>query len=129
MCTKFGGKADPNTSAYPPYDPITDDEISCALPFKWRDTAPPQVLVRNVRTNLTVTCQVRDVGPWLVDDVDYVLGVARPLAETSPLPRGKYAGQKSNGAGLDLSPAAARAIGLSGLEAVDWALLEETPIS
>jgi N-acetylmuramoyl-L-alanine amidase len=129
LCTVFGGKADPNDSAYPPYDTITDTEISCALPYKWRDKPPPMVLVYNPRTGKDVTCRVRDVGPWLTDDEAYVLGTARPLAETSPLPRGPHKGKKSNGAGIDLTPAAAKAIDLSGLEPVDWTLVEEIPVA
>lgn len=126
MCTKFGGSADPNDSAYPPYDKITDTEISCALPYKWRTDPRPLVLVRSCRNGKTVTCQIRDVGPWLTDDMAYVLGDERPVAETSPLPRGPHKGKKSNGAGIDLTPAAARAIDLTGLEPVDWTLVEET---
>ena len=129
LCTMFGGKADPNDSAYAPYDTITDDEISCALPYKWRDDPPPLVLVHNIRTGKTVTCQVRDVGPWYTDDKAYVLGFERPLAESPPIQYGPNAGKKGNGAGIDLTPAAAKAIGLSGLETVDWTIVEETPMA
>lgn len=121
ICSVFGGKADPNDSAYPPYDFITDQELSCALPWKFTG-ARPSVLVINDANGKQVVCQIRDVGPWLIDDDKYVLGDARPVAEPkgSKIPRGKNKGKTSNGAGLDLTPAAARAIGLSGMGKVSW---------
>lgn len=126
ICSVFGGAADPNDSAYPPYDKITDQEISCALPYKWTGTRP-YVLVHNVDNNKDVICEIRDIGPWFIDDENYVLGKDRPEAEPkgSKISRGKHKGRTSNGAGLDLTPAAARAIGLSGMGTVDWTFREE----
>lgn len=126
ICSVFGGSSDPNDSAYPPYDTITDTEKSCALPWKWTDKRP-QVLVHNIDTDKDVVCQIRDVGPWLIDDEEYVLGDERPVAEPkgSTIPRGKHKGKTSNGAGLDLTPAAAKAIGLSGMGTVHWRFLSE----
>jgi hypothetical protein len=123
-CSVFGGSADPNNSAYRPYDPITDKEISCALPYRFPEPTP-YVLVHNIETGLDVVCDVRDIGPWLTDD-DYWNNGRRPLAETcfidrTPLPRGPNKGMIPNGAGIDLSPAAAKAIGLLGMGQVDWA--------
>jgi N-acetylmuramoyl-L-alanine amidase len=126
ICSVFGGKADPNDSAYPPYDTITDQELSCALPWKWSGERPT-VLVHNVDTGKDVVTQIRDVGPWLIDDEAYVLGDARPVAEPkgSKIPRGKNQGKTSNGAGIDLTPAAAKAIGLSGMGTVHWRFIAE----
>ena len=126
ICTVFGGSSDPNSSAYPPYDTITDTEISCALPYKWSG-ARPQVLVHNLATGKDVVCNVRDVGPWMIDDEAYVLGDDRPIAEPagSKIPSGKNQGMTSNGAGIDLTPGAAKAIGLSGKGNVHWRFLEE----
>jgi hypothetical protein len=126
ICSVFGGSSDPNDSAYPPYDKITDQELSCALPYKWAGERP-MVLVHNTDTGKDVVTQIRDVGPWLIDDHAYVLGDARPVAEPkgSKIPRGKNQGKTSNGAGLDLTPAAAKAIGLSGMGTVHWRFITE----
>jgi hypothetical protein len=129
-CSVFGGDSDPNNSAYQPYDAITDHELSCALPFRFPEPTP-SVLVRNIETGLDVVCEVRDIGPWLTDD-DYWNTGQRPLAETcfingTPLPRGPNKGEIPNGAGIDLTPAAALAIGLEGMGQVDWAFSEGVP--
>ena len=128
ICTIFGGGKDPNDSAYSPYDSITDREMSCALPYKFTSTRP-NVLVHNVDTDKDVICQIRDVGPWLTDD-NYWDTTNRPLAETcyeqnKPLPRGPNQGKVPNGAGIDITPAVARAVGLSGKGKVDWRFIEE----
>jgi N-acetylmuramoyl-L-alanine amidase len=126
-CSVFGGAKDPNNSAYPPYDKITDAEISCALP--WRFTGiRPLVLVHNLATGLDALCEIRDIGPWLTDDPYFDTG-ERPLAETcflekTPLPRGPNAGIIPNGAGIDITPAAAKSIGLSGMGQVSWCFRE-----
>jgi N-acetylmuramoyl-L-alanine amidase len=122
-CSVFGGSGDPNNSAYPPYDVITDSEISCALPYKFVGT-PPQVLVHNLATSREAVCRIRDLGPWLTDD-PYWDNNRRPLAETChennmELPRGPNAGRVPNGAGIDITPAAASEIGLSGMGQVSW---------
>ena len=129
----FGGNADPNNSAYQPYDKITDTELSVALPYKFAGSRK-QVRVHNIANGLEVVCSIRDVGPWLTDDSDYVLADARPLAETcyingQPLPRGPHKGKVPNGAGIDLTPAAAKAIGLSGKGRVSWGFEPDQPPS
>ena len=128
-CSVFGGNDDPNNSAYSPYDFITDDEMSCALPWKF-EGARPRVIVQNIETEISVVCEIRDVGPWLTDD-DYWNTGERPLAETcyeiqAPLPRGPNEGKIPNGAGIDITPAAARAIGLDGMGTVNWAFVGDT---
>jgi N-acetylmuramoyl-L-alanine amidase len=130
-CSVFGGGSDPNNSAYSPYDVITDSEISCALPFKFSEGWRPQVVVRNLATGKEATCLIRDVGPWLTDD-PYWENDRRPLAETCAennmtLPRGPNQGKKPNGAGIDITPAAASAIGLSGMGQVNWRFVEDAP--
>lgn len=72
--------------------------------------------------------QVRDVGPWCIDDTAYVFGESKPRAE---LQKGEYmdtdlgkAGiqsptvggitvKSSNGSGIDLFPATAKALGIT----------------
>jgi N-acetylmuramoyl-L-alanine amidase len=127
-CSVFGGGDDPNDSAYTPYDEITDTEISCALPYKFAEPRP-LVLVHNLATGKEATCQIRDLGPWLTDD-PYWQNNRRPLAETCAenkmkLPRGPNKGKTPNGAGIDITPAAAKAIGLEGMGQVSWRFIAE----
>lgn len=128
----FGGSKDPNKSAYSPFDNITDTELSVALPWKFVGLRP-RVWVKNRANGKEVVCQIRDLGPWLLDD-DYWENDTRPLAETcfknkQPLPRGPHKGKVPNGAGIDLTPGAARAIGLSGLGQVDWRFETEAAVA
>ena len=128
ICTVFGGVRDPNDSAYPPYDTITDTELSVALPWKFKGDRP-KVAVINCDNGKGVICDIRDVGPWLTDD-DFFNTGERPLAETcylnkTPLPRGPNKGKIPNGAGLDLTPAAAKAINLDGKGTVDFFLMSD----
>lgn len=80
------------------------------------------------------TCaQVMDVGPWTTDDDKYVFGTARPRAE---LGKGKFLPKKlsdpktcpfpSNGAGIDLFPGTAKALGIPIGKNVDveWRFVE-----
>jgi N-acetylmuramoyl-L-alanine amidase len=131
-CSVFGGKADPNKSAYPPYDSITDTEISCALPWRFTGTRP-KVFIQSIATGKTAECDIRDIGPWLVDDPYWLTG-DRPLAEAcyldkTPLPRGPNQGSIPNGAGIDITPAAAKAIGLSGMGQVNWYFVTEPAVA
>jgi N-acetylmuramoyl-L-alanine amidase len=118
-CTVFGGKADPNTSAYPPYDTITDKELSCALPFKFKDPRP-EVLVNLAGSEVSVVCRIRDVGPWNTHDPYWTTGT-RPQAESGT----DMSGRPTNGAGIDLTPAAAKAIGLEGKGKVNWRFVDD----
>jgi N-acetylmuramoyl-L-alanine amidase len=119
----FGGSSDPNDSAYPPYDTITDSEFSVALPWRFSG-AMPRVKVINRANRKEAIANIRDIGPWLTDDCYWDLD-KRPLAETCaaegvPLPRGPNKGKIPNGAGIDVTPALANALGISGMGQVDW---------
>lgn len=127
ICTVFAGSSDPQQSAYDGHW-ISDSELGVALPWKWRDGPPPKVRVYNRSVGAAAVGQVLDVGPWLTDDPYWNYG-ERPLAETcyledTPLPRGPNAGVVPNGAGIDITPALAKAIGLSGKGEVDWEFAE-----
>ena len=129
-CSVFGGSSDPNNSAYPPYDAITDEEMGVALPNKFQGELP-LVLVHHLATGREVVCRIRDLGPWMTDD-DYWERNRRPLAETChenqmALPRGPNEGRVPNGAGIDITPAAARAIGLTGMGQVSWRFVPPDP--
>jgi N-acetylmuramoyl-L-alanine amidase len=125
--TVFGGKADPNNSAYAPYGPIDDKVLACAVPFKFGGVRP-QIVVRNRANGKQTIVEILDVGPWMVDDA-YWESAARPVAEVcyaekKTLPSGPNKGVvPSNRAGLDLTPAAAKAIGLEGKGQCDWAIM------
>ena len=118
-CTVFGGASDPNDSAYDGHR-ITDTELGCALPYKWRDKPPPRIQVRNTDNGKVVYCEVVDVGPWNTDDKAYVLGDERPQAESGT----DTTGRPTNLAGIDLTPGSAKAIGLEGKGNVSWAFVK-----
>jgi N-acetylmuramoyl-L-alanine amidase len=138
--TVFGGAADNEYSCYGPYDaqgrgPYLDDsDLYVALPFKFTGDRP-RVRVFNRATGLSAIGEIRDVGPWNTDDDEYVLGDERPAVEDyygtgEALPSGPNAGKvPSNCAGLDLSPALARAVGVSGKGYCDWAFVDATEVA
>ncbi|MDR3466043.1 MAG: hypothetical protein P4M07_08880 [Xanthobacteraceae bacterium] len=109
--TMFGGAADPNTSAYDGHL-IDDSELGVALPYHFPDPRPT-VCVWN--GGKSVVCKIVDVGPWNTNDPYWQTG-ARPQAESGTNMRG----QPTNRAGIDLTPAAARAVGIDGKAIVDW---------
>lgn len=111
VATVFGGRGDPNQSAYERRQ-ITDDELGVALPWRFPGERPQ---VRVTHAGRSIVCSILDVGPWNTDD-PYWLAEARPQAETGT----DRSGRKTNLAGIDLTPAAARAIGLLGKGLVDW---------
>jgi N-acetylmuramoyl-L-alanine amidase len=123
ICTVFGGKTDPNNSAYEPYDVITDSETSCALPYRFADPRP-QVRVRNTANSREVICEIRDIGPWNTNDPYWQTG-ARPQAESGT----DMTGRTTNGAGIDLTPGAAKKIGIKGKGKVDWTFVEEPVVA
>jgi hypothetical protein len=121
--TEFGGSSEVQRSAYDNHI-ITDSELGVALPFR------KSGMLVDIRTALKVATNVPavDVGPWMIDDAYWTKG-ARPLAETcyknsSPLPSGPNKGRvPKNPAGIDLTPALARALGVNGKGTVEWRLV------
>jgi hypothetical protein len=65
-----------------------------------------------------------DVGPWNIKDPYWVTG-SRPQAETGV----DMSGRRTNLAGIDLTPAAANAIGLQGKGTVDWEFIKENDMA
>jgi N-acetylmuramoyl-L-alanine amidase len=132
--TTFGGAADGENSAYPPYDYLNDTEYYVALPG--RIDEQPRVTVRNKKTGKTCTGRLKDIGPWCTNDYYWDKGT-RPAAETSynehsPLPdwSGTHAGEVAgNPAGIDLSPAMFKALGMTDNSEIDWAFEEDVPSS
>jgi len=118
--TEFGGGGDDQDSAYPDIDWINSSTRGVALPYKWKETPRPQVIVKG--PNGEVIAEIVDLGPWNTNDPNYVLDGERPLAETQ-YDEGTEAqnGQvPSNNAGIDLTPPIADAVGISGKGKVSW---------
>lgn len=110
IATYFGGP----TSAYPPNAPIDDNALGVALPFHFAGERP-KVRVTGVKNGVTVECAIIDVGPWNTNDPYWQTGT-RPQAETGTDSRGRH----TNGAGIDLTLAAAKALQIDGKGLVNW---------
>ena len=118
--TEFGGGGDDQDSAYPDIDWINSATMGVALPYKWKTTPRPKVVVSGPMGETTT--DVVDLGPWNLDDEGYVLGTARPMAEQQ-YKNGTSAqnGQvPTNDAGIDLTEPIARIVGVSGKGKVRW---------
>lgn len=109
VATVFGGTADPETSAYDGKR-IDDTVLGVALPA-WL----PNTKVRVYNGSKSVVADVVDVGPWNTNDPYWKTG-SRPQAESGTDMRGRH----TNKAGIDLTPATARALGIDGKGVVDW---------
>ena len=112
--TVFGGAADYNTSAYDPNKVLNDTDFYVALPDRIEGTRP-KVRVVNQVTGAFAEASIEDVGPWNTDD-PYWEKDTRPQAESGTDEKGRT----TNGAGIDLSPALAKALGIEGKGKVDW---------
>jgi N-acetylmuramoyl-L-alanine amidase len=114
IASVFGGEGDYNTSAYDPDKVLNDTDLYIALPDRIEGERP-QVRVYNRATGKSATATIEDVGPWNTDDPYWSNGT-RPQAESGT----DMSGRETNGAGIDLSPALASAIGIDGMGEVDW---------
>lgn len=119
--TSFGGAGDRETSAYDGKPINGDAEIAFSLPAHGQAGR----LLRVFCGGKYVDGPVRDVGPWNGDPIStddpYWTTGSRPQAETGTDRRGR----KTNHAGIDLTPAAWRALGKTGdlgniTDKVDW---------
>ena len=112
--TVFGGPK----SAYGPA--IDDTKPGVALPFHFPPPRP-QVRVTSKASGKSVISEIVDVGPWNINDPYWTTG-ARPEAESGTdmmnPPR------HTNKAGIDLTLAAANAIGIDGKGFVDWSFVD-----
>ncbi len=77
------------------------------------------VRVTNPLNNLSVDTLVLDVGPWNSDDHEYVFGMARPQAESGRDKQGRI----TNLAGMDLSEAVWKVLGMKDNTDVVWEFL------
>jgi hypothetical protein len=117
--TEFGGGSDAQDSAYPDIDYINDDTVGVALPYKWAGERP-QIHVRGPGGE--ITCDVVDLGPWNIDDPNYVLNGERPLVEQQydDKTEAQNGQVPTNNAAIDLTPPVADAVGISGKGTVQW---------
>jgi hypothetical protein len=111
--TVFGGSSELKRSLYDNHV-ITDDELGVALPFRFSGTRPT-VRVFNPANGASVVCDIVDLGPWNSNDPYWETG-GRPQAESGIA----QDGQATNLAGIDLTPAAARQLGIEGKGQVEW---------
>jgi hypothetical protein len=110
----FGGEDDYNVSAYDEDKVLNDIDFYVALPDRFEGQRPT-VRVYNADTGKHETASIEDVGPWETDDCYWLTG-QRPKAESGV----DSTGRETNGAGIDLSPALAQAIGIDGMGTVHW---------
>jgi hypothetical protein len=108
-------------------DHLDPSDIYLALPA----TMPRGTQVRVIGPLGSMVAPVLDKGPWNAadkkrpgsrDDPYWQTG-ARPQAESGT----DYTGRPTNHAGIDLSPALAKAIGIAGKGAVDWEFVTAAP--
>ena len=106
---------------------LNDSEPFVALPYRFPSGSRPDVEVMNEDGEI-FSATVEDVGPWMVND-PYWQTMTRPVAEQcfaskTPLPSGPQKGRvPSNPAGVDLSPALAKSLGVQGMGKVSWRLV------
>lgn len=113
--TVFGGPQ----SAYG--GPINDNSPGVALPFRF-PSPRPRVRVFN-KAGTSVDCDIVDIGPWNINDPYWQTGT-RPQAETGTDLGQVGAPRHTNKAGIDLTAAAAKAIGIDGKGVVSWSFIE-----
>lgn len=114
----FGGESDYNVSAYDESKVLNDTDLYVALPDRFEGERPSVRVVNSVNGKSAVA-SIEDVGPWNIDDPYWAMGT-RPQAESGT----DMSGRETNGAGIDLSPALASAIGVDGMGTVDWEFVE-----
>lgn len=110
--TMFGGPGDEQSVAYFDVPSGWANRYGVALPYHFFGPRPKVIVQANGKS---VTCEIVDVGPWNTND-PYWSTNSRPQAESGTDMRGR----KTNGAGIDLTPAAARALGIDGKGVVTW---------
>ena len=122
--TSFGGPGDSNSSAYGGM--VNPNVPGVALPYHFTGTRPA---VRVFCNGKSVDALIVDVGPWNINDPYWQIGT-RPQAESGT----DTTGRTTNLAGIDLTPAAWTALGVSSPNSaktkVDWDfvyILDATP--
>lgn len=117
--TEFGGAGDEQASAYSDVLPGWPDRPGVALPFRFSGIRPKVNVVASGGTGEGIICEIVDVGPWNINDPYWTTTGGRPQAESGTDTRGR----RTNLAGIDLTPAAASALGIDGKGLVDWSFI------
>lgn len=112
VATVFGGTDDRQPSAYGDEALGWPEKLGVALPFHFPGKRPKVWVWANGKS---VLCEIVDVGPWNTHD-QYWLSDSRPQSESGVDTTGRH----TNHAGIDLTPAAAKALGIDGKGVVDW---------
>ena len=109
----FGGPTETQASAYG--GTVDGRRPGCSLPNNFRKGRPPGIEVRGPGGRLAMP--VVDVGPWNTDNPEYVLQGKRPAAEQQfrDQSRAQNGMIPNQPAGIDLTPAAAEAVGIRGM--------------
>jgi|SRR6266853_4135775 len=74
------------------------------------------VIVTNPANGRSIKALVLDVGPWNVEDDEYVFGTSRPQAESGK----DKLGRTTNKAGIDLGEFVWFSLGMTDNGEVDW---------
>lgn len=77
------------------------------------------ILLTNPLNNKHCCAQVLDVGPFNIDDDNYVENGARPLAESGQ----SISGKGTNGAGIDLGEKVWNLLGMKDNTEVEWSFI------
>lgn len=112
IATVWGGQGDEQPVAYSDVKPGWPNRYGVALPMRFSGTRPR---VRVFGSDGFADCEIFDVGPWYPS----ARGPADPYWTTGERPRAETAAG-TNGAGIDLTPAAAELVGINGKGKVDW---------
>jgi len=118
--TEFGGEGDEQPVAYADVSDGWPNRPGVALPCRF---SGPRPKVRVYKGDRSILCDIVDVGPWYPsargpEDKYWETG-ARPRAESD---------DRTNRAGIDLTPAAAAAIDLDGKGIVDREFSGAAPV-
>lgn len=90
-----------------------------ALPYPFPSPRPPIEVWRSGEPETMVDAEICDKGPWHINN-PYWLTKSRPQAESGIITFGPNKGRKSNGAGIDVTPALDKHLRLNGKGKVDW---------
>ena len=114
-CTVFDSQESGLKGAYGEY--LRPNDYFVALPKRFSGRRP-KVAVRGPRG--TVVAEIKDVGPWNINDPYWETG-RRPQAESGyDLGQTRSGRRRTNLAGIDISPRMGREIGIGGKGKVDW---------
>lgn len=126
IATVFSGDGSPGAYGIP-IPSASSSAKYLAVPWKDQAIKNKPARVTNRANGKSDVGEVWDLGPWCTSD-NYPAKKTRPIAEIyegKPMPAlpevpAHNVGKISNGAGIDLSPALAAAIGIDGKGFVDW---------